>query len=260
MIEPYALPGVATAPAALVAMKWKSRREDSAAVIAATVRSSSALPVNPPALKTARAATCGGELRRIRPGEDQKRRDPAAFIGTLTGRVQGVPSPHPQGPPAGLVPSNFAMRIALYEPDIPQNTGTILRLCACLGVAADIIEPAGFPTSDRAFRRAGMDYVDAVAIARHASWPDFESWRHGKRHRLVLFTTAAPNSYLDYHYLADDILLFGRESAGAPEHVHAAADARLVIPMQPGLRSLNVAVAAAMAVGEALRQTGFTGS
>ena len=150
------------------------------------------------------------------------------------------------------------MRIALYEPDIPQNAGTILRLCACLGLAADIVEPAGFPTSDRAFRRAGMDYLDAVTVARHASWPDFESRRRRERHRLVLFTTAASHSYLDYHYQTDDILMFGRESAGVPEPVHAAADARLVIPMRPGLRSLNVAVAAAMAAGEALRQTGGT--
>ena len=147
------------------------------------------------------------------------------------------------------------MRIALYEPDIPQNTGTILRLCACLGLAADIIEPAGFPTSDRAFRRAGMDYLDAVTIARHGSWADFESWRRHRGHRLLLFTTAALLCYLDYHYRADDVLMFGRESAGVPEHVHAAADARLVIPLRSGLRSLNVALAAAMAVGEALRQT-----
>ncbi len=148
------------------------------------------------------------------------------------------------------------MRIALHEPDIPQNTGTILRLCACLDLAADIIEPAGFPTSDRAFRRAGMDYLDAVTIVRHASWPDFESWRLRERRRLVLFTTAASLCYLDYRYRPDDILMFGRESAGVPEQVHAAADARLVIPMRAGLRSLNVAVAAAMAAGEALRQTG----
>jgi tRNA (cytidine/uridine-2'-O-)-methyltransferase len=152
------------------------------------------------------------------------------------------------------------MRIALYEPDIPQNTGTILRLCACLGIAADIIEPAGFPTSDRAFRRAGMDYLDAVAIMRHASWRKFESWRRAERRRVVLFTTAAPLSYLDYRYAADDVLLFGRESAGVPEQVHAAADARVVIPMRPGLRSLNVAVVAAMAAGEALRQVGHAGS
>jgi len=148
------------------------------------------------------------------------------------------------------------MRIALYEPDIPQNTGTILRLCACLGIAADIIEPAGFPVTDRAFRRAGMDYLDAVAITRHRSWQSFAAWRSGQRHRLLLFTTAASLSYLDYRYRADDILLFGRESAGVPAEVHAAADARLTIPIRPGLRSLNVAVAAAMAAGEALRQTG----
>jgi tRNA (cytidine/uridine-2'-O-)-methyltransferase len=146
------------------------------------------------------------------------------------------------------------MRIALYEPDIPQNTGTVLRLCACLGIDAHIIEPAGFPVSDRAFRRAGMDYLDAVAIVRHASWPDFEAWRRREGHRLILFTTAATVSYLDHGFEADDILLFGRESAGVPQVVHAAADARLVIPMRPGLRSLNIAVAAAMVAGEALRQ------
>ncbi|MGA2891729.1 MAG: TrmH family RNA methyltransferase [Xanthobacteraceae bacterium] len=148
------------------------------------------------------------------------------------------------------------MQIALFEPDIPQNTGTVLRLCACLGIAAHIIEPAGFPVTDRAFRRAGMDYLDAVAIMRHGSWRDFETWRRSHNHRLVLFTTTASLSYLDYGFAADDILLFGRESAGAPPDVHAAADARLVIPLRPGLRSLNIAVAAAMAAGEALRQTG----
>ena len=149
------------------------------------------------------------------------------------------------------------MRIALYQPDIPQNTGTILRLCACLGIEAHLIGPAGFPTSDRAFRRAGMDYLDAVVIVRHRSWRDFKSWRRGGGdHRLVLFTTAGALSYLDYRYRADDILLFGRESAGVPPEVHAAADARVVIPMRPGLRSLNVAAAAAMSAGEALRQTG----
>ncbi len=148
------------------------------------------------------------------------------------------------------------MRIALFQPDIPQNTGTILRLATCLGIEAHIIAPAGFPVSDRAFRRAGMDYLDAVALVRHASWPAFEAWRREHGCRLVLFTTAATQSYLDYAFRADDVLLFGRESAGAPPQVHAAADARLVIPMRPGLRSLNVAVAAAMAVGEAQRQTG----
>jgi tRNA (cytidine/uridine-2'-O-)-methyltransferase len=148
------------------------------------------------------------------------------------------------------------MRIALYEPDIPQNTGTILRLAACLGLAADIIEPAGFPVSDRAFRRAGMDYLDQVTIARHASWDAFAAWRAQAGTRLILFTTSAANSYLDHAFRPDDLLLFGRESSGVPEVVHQAARARLVIPMRPGFRSLNVAVAAAMAVGEALRQTG----
>ena len=148
------------------------------------------------------------------------------------------------------------LRIALYQPDIPQNTGTILRLCACLGIEAHIIEPAGFPTSDRAFRRAGMDYIDAVAIVRHGSWRDFDAWRRNARHRLVLFTTKATLSYLDYAFETQDILLFGRESAGVPDEVHQAADARLLIPLKSGLRSLNVAISAAMAAGEALRQTG----
>jgi tRNA (cytidine/uridine-2'-O-)-methyltransferase len=147
------------------------------------------------------------------------------------------------------------MRIALYEPDIPQNTGTILRLCACLGVAVDIVEPAGFPTSDRAFRRAGMDYLDQVEITRHASWAAFERWRLEARSRLILFTTRASLSYLDHAYRADDILLFGRESSGVPNAVHEAADARLLVPMREGLRSLNVAMVVAMAVGEVLRQT-----
>jgi tRNA (cytidine/uridine-2'-O-)-methyltransferase len=148
------------------------------------------------------------------------------------------------------------MQLALYEPDIAQNTGTILRLCACLEVAAHIIEPAGFPVSDRAFRRAGMDYLDQVTLRRHASWAAFDDWRQTENLRLVLFTTRATTSYLDHHY-GDDVLLFGRESAGAPDHVHDAADARLTIPMRSGLRSLNVAVACAMVVGEALRQTGL---
>ena len=147
------------------------------------------------------------------------------------------------------------MRIALYEPDIPQNTGTILRLAACLGVEAHIIEPAGFPTSDRAFRRAGMDYLDQVEIVRHASWSAFERWKIEARGRLILFTTRASVSYLDHAYRSDDVLLFGRESSGVPAAVHDAADMRLLVPMRAGLRSLNVAMVAAMAVGEALRQT-----
>ena len=147
------------------------------------------------------------------------------------------------------------MQIALFQPDIPQNTGTILRLCACLGAAAHIIEPAGFPISDRHFRRAGMDYLDHVTLMRHDSWSKFQQWRSDTGHRLVLFTTKAASSYLDYRYQTADILLFGRESAGVTDEVAAAADARLLIPIKPGLRSLNVAMAAAMALGEALRQT-----
>src|SRR4051812_16262619 len=147
------------------------------------------------------------------------------------------------------------MRIALFQPDIPQNTGTILRLCACLNVEAHIIEPAGFPVSDRHFRRAGMDYLDQVTIVRHDSWSAFEQWRHDEGLRLVLFSTKGALPYLEFTYSASDILLFGRESAGVPDDVVAAAEARLVIPIAPGLRSLNVAMAAAMALGEALRQT-----
>ena len=148
------------------------------------------------------------------------------------------------------------MRIALFQPDIPQNTGTILRLCACLNVEAHIIEPAGFPVSDRHFRRAGMDYLDQVTIVRHDSWSKFEQWRHDQMLRLILFSTKGALPYLKHRYAASDILLFGRESAGVPDEVPAAADARLVIPVASGLRSLNVAMAAAMALGEALRQTG----
>jgi tRNA (cytidine/uridine-2'-O-)-methyltransferase len=148
------------------------------------------------------------------------------------------------------------MRIALYEPDIPQNTGTILRLCACLGIEAHIIEPAGFPVTDRAFRRAGMDYLDQVAITRHGSFQAFQTWRRARRLGLVLLTTAAERSYLDHAFRNDQIVLFGRESAGVPETVHAAADTRIRIPMREGLRSLNVAMAVALVAGEAMRQTG----
>jgi tRNA (cytidine/uridine-2'-O-)-methyltransferase len=148
------------------------------------------------------------------------------------------------------------MRIALYQPDIPQNTGTILRLCACLGLAADIIEPAGFPATDRAFRRAGMDYLDHVRLTRHSSFAAFERWRREQGLKLVLFTTAAERSYLEHAFAADQVLLFGRESAGVPDEVQRAADARLRIPLRAGLRSLNVAMTVAMAAGEALRQTG----
>ena len=148
------------------------------------------------------------------------------------------------------------MRIALYEPDIPQNTGTILRLCACLSIEAHIIEPAGFPVTDRAFRRAGMDYLDRVTITRHASFQAFEDWRRAERLKLVLLTTGAETAYLDHAFQDDQVLLVGRESAGVPAAVHAAADVRLRIPIADGLRSLNVAMAVALVAGEALRQTG----
>jgi tRNA (cytidine/uridine-2'-O-)-methyltransferase len=151
------------------------------------------------------------------------------------------------------------MRIALYEPDIPQNTGTILRLCACLQLEAHIIEPAGFPVTDRAFRRAGMDYLDQVALNRHGSFNAFEDWRRSEHLSLVLLTTAAERSYLDHAFRDDQVVLFGRESAGVPEAVHAAADARLRIPIAKGLRSLNVAMAVALVASEALRQTGGFG-
>ena len=147
------------------------------------------------------------------------------------------------------------MRIALYEPDIPQNTGTILRTCACLGLEAHIIEPAGFPVTDRAFRRAGLDYLDQVSITRHASFQAFQDWRTAERLRLVLLTTAASTSYLQHVFTNDQVLLFGRESAGVPEAVHNAADVRLKVPIREGFRSLNIAVAVAMVAGEALRQT-----
>ncbi|SSC64432.1 tRNA (cytidine(34)-2'-O)-methyltransferase [Ciceribacter selenitireducens] len=148
-----------------------------------------------------------------------------------------------------------ALRIALYQPDIPGNTGTILRLAACLGLGVDIIEPAGFDISDRNLRRAGMDYLANVSLVRHVNFDRFEEWRRESRRRLVLASTKAAECYTDFAYRADDILLFGRESAGVPETVHDRADARIIIPMVEGQRSINVAMSAAMIAGEALRQT-----
>jgi tRNA (cytidine/uridine-2'-O-)-methyltransferase len=145
--------------------------------------------------------------------------------------------------------------LALFQPDIPQNAGTMLRLCACLGLDAAIVEPAGFPVSDRDFRRAGMDYLDLARIARHSSWRAFEDWRATTNRRLVLLTTHAATAYADFAFRRGDIVMVGRESAGVPDEVRAAADATLRIPMRANMRSLNVAVAAAMVLGEALRQT-----
>lgn len=146
-----------------------------------------------------------------------------------------------------------SMRLALYEPDIPQNLGAFIRLAACLGTALDIIEPCGFPVDDRRIRRAAMDYVDLARLQRHASWAAF--CRDRTPGRLVLLTTTGATSLPQARFEADDILLVGRESAGVPPDVHAAADLRVRVPMQKGARSLNVALAAAMVLSEALRQT-----
>lgn len=150
----------------------------------------------------------------------------------------------------------MTLRLALYQPDIPQNAGTMLRMAACFAVPVDIIEPAGFPVSDRHFRRAGMDYLDQCAIERHISWRAFDEARRGQGRRLVLLTTRGDVAHADFRFASGDTLMVGRESAGVPDAVHAAADARILIPMRPELRSLNVAVSAAIALGEALRQTG----
>lgn len=144
------------------------------------------------------------------------------------------------------------IEIALFQSDIAGNAGTIARLAACFGLSVTIIEPAGFVWSDSALRRAGMDYLDTVALRRAASWQDFRHGLAGKR--LVLLTTRASLPYVDFRFAAGDVLLLGRESSGVPDEVHAAADARITIPMKAGLRSLNVALACAMVTGEALRQ------
>jgi len=145
------------------------------------------------------------------------------------------------------------MRLALYQPDITQNLGAFIRLAACLGMPLDIIEPCGFPVDDRRIRRAAMDYVDLARLRRHASWDAFR--RDSAPGRLVLLTTAGAVRLPEAHFRADDILLLGRESAGVPAEIHEAADLRVRVPMQKGVRSLNVALAAAMVLSEALRQT-----
>ena len=157
-----------------------------------------------------------------------------------------------------FVATSFQMRLALYQPDIPQNTGAMLRLAARFGVAADLIEPCGFVWSDRRLRRAGMDYLDGVALTRHESWDAFQTARStaASRGRLLLLTTSGSTSYAEFAFRPGDTLLVGRETAGVPDEVHTAADARLMIPMRAGVRSLNVALAAAIVLAEALRQTG----
>lgn len=149
------------------------------------------------------------------------------------------------------------MRLALYEPDIPQNTGAMLRLAACLGVEVDIIEPCGFLLDNRRLRRAGMDYLDRVDLRRHSSWQAFRrtAGKADGAGRLLVLTTQGETPYCSFAYRPGDTVLVGRESAGVPDEVHAAAAARLIVPMRSGLRSLNVALAAAMVLGEAMRQT-----
>jgi tRNA (cytidine/uridine-2'-O-)-methyltransferase len=146
------------------------------------------------------------------------------------------------------------MRLALFEPDIPQNTGTLMRLCACLNVPLDIIEPCGFILSDKNLKRAGMDYIEHLEMTKHLNWEAFKTASAGKR--LVLLSTKASGSFIDFSFDKDDILIAGRESAGVPEHVHQECAARVFVPMKSGMRSLNVALASAIVLGEALRQTG----
>ncbi|MEM9279764.1 MAG: tRNA (cytidine(34)-2'-O)-methyltransferase [Pseudomonadota bacterium] len=144
--------------------------------------------------------------------------------------------------------------LVLYQPDIPGNTGTLLRLGACMGVKVHIIEPAGFRLDEKAFRRAGMDYVEQAAMHRHLNWEVFEAWREEHKRRLILLTTKSDMSYTGFSYTTNDLLMLGRESSGVPENVHQTADARLTIPMKGEARSLNVALSGAMVLGEALRQ------
>jgi tRNA (cytidine/uridine-2'-O-)-methyltransferase len=146
------------------------------------------------------------------------------------------------------------LRLALYQPDIPQNAGTMLRMAACFGLAADIIEPAGFPVSDRHFRRSGMDYLDHIEIKRHISFATFDSDRKSSGKRLILLTTKASIGHTQFRFQTGDILMVGRESSGVPTEVHEAVDGRVVIPMHAQLRSINVALSAAIVLGEALRQ------
>ncbi|MBL0318631.1 MAG: tRNA (cytidine(34)-2'-O)-methyltransferase [Alphaproteobacteria bacterium] len=150
------------------------------------------------------------------------------------------------------------IRLALYQVDIPQNLGTLIRLAACMDIPMDIIEPCGFPFDDKKFKRAGMDYIDYAALHRHPSWNDFLAWRNTQPaySRIILLSTKATTPYSQFQFKPGDILMVGRETAGVPESVHAHVDDAVIIPMYNQMRSLNVAVAASMVVGEALRQTG----
>ena len=147
------------------------------------------------------------------------------------------------------------MRIALFEPDIPQNTGNIFRLGACMGVAVDIIEPTGFVFDDKKFRRSAMDYIDHLIYKRHDDWQHFYEWVKEKKFRLILMTTKSKESLYKFEFHPSDILLFGRESAGVPDNIHKIVDHRLTIPMKDGVRSINLSSSVALVLGEGLRQT-----
>lgn len=148
----------------------------------------------------------------------------------------------------------MSIQIALFQPDIPGNTGTILRLGACLGVPVHIIEPAGFDLSDRALKRAGMDYVEMAHLMRHQDWTCFKTAMAAEKRRIALLSTKAEKNYTDFSFEDSDVLMFGRESAGVPDNIHEASDHRLIIPMRQNVRSLNLAMSVAMVTGEALRQ------
>ena len=147
------------------------------------------------------------------------------------------------------------MRIALYQPDIPQNTGNIFRLGACLGVSVDIIEPTGFIFDDKKFKRSAMDYINHIEYKKHIDWQHFYDWSQEKKYRLILMTTKARQSFYEFEFHSSDILLFGRESAGVPDNVHQIVDHRLTIPMKEGVRSINLSSSVALVLGEGLRQT-----
>ena len=146
--------------------------------------------------------------------------------------------------------------LVLFQPDIPGNTGTLIRLGACMGVKVHIVEPAGFRLDEKAFRRAGMDYVEQAVMERHLNWEAFETWRAEEGRRLILLTTKSDLPYTQFAFSESDLIMLGRESSGAPEYVHAASDHRLTIPMHGEARSLNMALSGAMVLGEALRQMG----
>lgn len=147
------------------------------------------------------------------------------------------------------------MRIALYQPDIPQNTGNIFRLGACLGISVDIIEPTGFIFDDKKFKRSAMDYINHIDFKRHIDWKHFYNWAQKSKFRLILMTTKSKQSFYNFEFLSSDILLFGRESAGVPNNVHEIVDQRLTIPMKEGVRSINLSSSVALVLGEGLRQT-----